>query len=133
LAANAILLWLNRLVINGPAKLLAQAPSPLPDYDGTMKKKEGANLPRKPAPPPVHGSWSLSIYNDHHLFVANSINRFSVGTKNKRLECAPGGSLTIYVQADPPPDKSQRAAHQLTRTRTPKFSAAAGSSRARSR
>ena len=59
--------------------------------------------------PPVHGFWSLSIYNEHHFFVANSINRFSVGTKNKDLKSAKDGSLTIYVQADPPSDRAQRA------------------------
>ena len=36
--------------------------------------------------PPVHGFWSLSVYNEHHFFVANSIQRFSVGTKNKTLQ-----------------------------------------------
>jgi hypothetical protein len=59
--------------------------------------------------PPVHGFWSLSIYNEHHFFVANSINRFSVGTKNKSLKFANDGSLTIYVQAEPPTDATQRA------------------------
>ena len=39
----------------------------------------------KDATPPVNGFWSLSIYNEHHFFVANTINRFSVGTKNKDL------------------------------------------------
>src|SRR5215471_15368071 len=50
--------------------------------------------------PPVHGFWSLSIYNEHHFFVANQLNRFSVGTKNKSLKFAKDGSLTIYVQSD---------------------------------
>ena len=59
--------------------------------------------------PPVNGFWSLSIYNEHHFFVANSINRFSVGTKNKDLRRATDGSLTIYVQAEPPTDPAQRA------------------------
>lgn len=59
--------------------------------------------------PPVHGFWSLSIYNEHHFFVANPINRFSVGTKNRDLKFAKDGSLTIYVQADPPSDRGQRA------------------------
>jgi hypothetical protein len=59
--------------------------------------------------PPVHGFWSLSIYNEHHFFVANSINRFSVGTKNKDLRLAADGSLTIYVQASAPSDAAQRA------------------------
>jgi hypothetical protein len=58
--------------------------------------------------PPVRGFWSLSIYNEHHFFVANSINRFSVGTKNRDLKLGADGSLTVYVQADPPPD-AQRA------------------------
>src|ERR1700722_6654352 len=52
--------------------------------------------------PPVRGFWSLSIYNEHHFFVANPINRFSVGTKNQDLKLAADGSLTIYVQADAP-------------------------------
>jgi len=59
--------------------------------------------------PPVNGFWSLSIYNEHHFFVKNSINRFSVGTKNKDLKFAADGSLTIYVQAEAPSDPAQRA------------------------
>jgi hypothetical protein len=59
--------------------------------------------------PPVNGFWSLSIYNEHHFFVANAINRYSVGTKNKDLKLDPDGSLTIHVQADAPEDSSQRA------------------------
>jgi hypothetical protein len=58
--------------------------------------------------PLVYGFWSLSIYNEHHFFVANPINRFSVGTKNKDLNFAADGSLTIYVQADEPTDPVQR-------------------------
>lgn len=63
----------------------------------------------KDGTPPVHGFWSLSIYNEHHFFVANSINRFSVGTKNKDLKLAADGSLTIYVQAEEPKDPLQHA------------------------
>lgn len=59
--------------------------------------------------PPVHGFWSLSIYNEHHFFIANEINRFSVGTKNKDLVVGENGTLTIYVQADEPTDPAQRA------------------------
>jgi hypothetical protein len=58
--------------------------------------------------PPVNGFWSLSIYNEHHFFVTNPINRFSVRTKNKDLNFAADGSLTIYVQADEPTDPVQR-------------------------
>ena len=61
------------------------------------------------ATPPVNGFWSLSIYNEHHFFVANSINRFSIGTKNKDLKFGADGSLAIYVQAEAPTDPVQRA------------------------
>ena len=43
----------------------------------------------KGAMPPVTGFWSLSIYNEHHFFIKNPINRFSVGTKNKDLNSTP--------------------------------------------
>jgi hypothetical protein len=59
--------------------------------------------------PPVNGFWSLSIYNQHHFFIKNEINRFSVGTKNKDIKLAADGSLTIYVQADAPTDPVQLA------------------------
>ena len=59
--------------------------------------------------PPVNGFWSLSIYNEHHFFVANQISRFSLGTKNKGLKYADDGSLTIYVQCKAPTDGVQRA------------------------
>jgi len=63
----------------------------------------------KDGTPPSYGFWSLSIYNEHHFFIANPINRFSVGTKNRDLKYNPDGSLTIYVQTDEPTDPVQRA------------------------
>jgi len=59
--------------------------------------------------PPVRGFWSLTLYNQHHFFAPNDINRYSVGTKNKDLRTAADGSLTIYVQSDAPSDPSQRS------------------------
>jgi hypothetical protein len=52
--------------------------------------------------PPVHGFWSLTLYNEQHFFEPNAIDRYSLGTKNKTLKYNPDGSLTIDVQADPP-------------------------------
>lgn len=52
--------------------------------------------------PPVQGFWSLTLYNDKHLFHPNSLNRYSLGTKNKTLARNPDGSLTIYVGAKSP-------------------------------
>lgn len=56
--------------------------------------------------PPVNGFWSLTLYNQYHFFSPNSINRFSLGTKNKDLKYNPDGSLTLYVQnTEPEKDK----------------------------
>jgi len=63
----------------------------------------------KGATPPVNGFWSLSIYNEHHFFVKNSINRFSIGTKTQDLKLNADGSLTIFVQAEAPTDQNQLA------------------------
>ena len=52
----------------------------------------------------VSGFWSLILYDERHFFVPNEIKRYSLGTKNKSLQSNPDGSLTIYVQADPPPE-----------------------------
>lgn len=58
--------------------------------------------------PPVKGFWSLTMYNKHHLFEPNALNRFGVGTKNKDLALGDDGSLTLYVQhASPGPDKER--------------------------
>jgi hypothetical protein len=52
--------------------------------------------------PPVNGFWSLTLYNDKHLFHANELKRYSLGTKNKNLERNADGSLTLYVGAKSP-------------------------------
>ena len=54
--------------------------------------------------PPVDGFWSLTLYDEHHFFAPNELGRYSVGTKNKDLKLGPDGSLTIYVQPEPPPE-----------------------------
>jgi hypothetical protein len=52
---------------------------------------------------------SLTLYDRQHFFAPNAIKRFSVGTKNKDLQSNADGSLTIFVQADAPTDRAQRA------------------------
>jgi len=78
------------------------------DLDSGGARLNGANrytiaFP-KDQTPPVNGFWSLTLYNEHHFFAPNDINRYSTGTKNKALKYDPDGSLTIYVQADAPAD-----------------------------
>lgn len=52
--------------------------------------------------PPVNGFWSLTLYNDKHLFHANDLKRYSLGTKNKTLKYNADGSLTVYAGAKSP-------------------------------
>ena len=78
------------------------------DLDSKRERLNGANRHTvtfaKDQTPPAHGFWSLTLYDAHHFFVPNELNRFSLGTKDKDLVFAKDGSLTIYVQADPPPE-----------------------------
>ncbi len=78
------------------------------DLDANGKRLNGTNRYtvtfKKGATPPVNGFWSLTLYNEHHFFEPNEIERYSVGTKNKSLKYNADGSLTIYVQAGAPSD-----------------------------
>ncbi|MGC5168045.1 DUF1254 domain-containing protein [Luteimicrobium sp. DT211] len=47
--------------------------------------------------PPVHGFFSLTLYNEHHFYFENDLGRYSLGTKNPDLVYGDDGSLTIYV------------------------------------
>jgi hypothetical protein len=47
--------------------------------------------------PPVQGFWSLTLYNDLHLFNPNPLRRYSLGTKNKDLKYNADGSMTLYA------------------------------------
>jgi hypothetical protein len=53
--------------------------------------------------PPVSGFWSLTVYNERHVFHPNSINRYSLGTKSKSfMKYNADGSLTLYFGAQSP-------------------------------
>ena len=52
--------------------------------------------------PPVNGFWSLTLYDEHHLFALNELGRYSLGTKNKDLVFDEDGSLTLYAGAAAP-------------------------------
>jgi hypothetical protein len=59
--------------------------------------------------PPVRGFWSLTLYNEHHFFHLNDLQRYSLGTKNKGLHHAADGSLTLTASAAPPDDDDLRS------------------------
>ena len=53
--------------------------------------------------PPVRGFWSLTVYNEHHVFHPNALKRYSLGTKSKSfLKYNTDGSLTLYFGARSP-------------------------------
>ena len=93
----------SNILVNAPiqAKYFYQ------DLDASGGRLNGANRYTmtfaKDQTPPVNGFWSLTLYNEHHFFAPNELRRYSLGTKNKTLKTNPDGSLTFYVQADPPP------------------------------
>ena len=51
--------------------------------------------------PPVEGFWSITMYDTHYFFVANSINRYSISPR-QNLKSNPDGSIEIYIQKDSP-------------------------------
>jgi len=81
------------------------------DLDVTGARLNGANRYTvtfaKDQTPPANGFWSLTLYNEHHFFAPNELKRYSLGTKNKTLRYNPDGSLTLYVQAEAPPEVQQ--------------------------
>jgi len=52
--------------------------------------------------PPVRGFWSMTLYDEHHFFFENPLDRYSLGTKSKSLVPNPDGSLTLYAGARSP-------------------------------
>jgi len=52
--------------------------------------------------PPVHGFYSMTLYNKHHFYFENDLGRYSLGTKNPDLVHGDDGSLTFYVGNTPP-------------------------------
>src|SRR5262245_39850114 len=57
------------------------------DYDSSGQQLKGAKTYAitfaAGQEPPVDGFWSLTLYNNKHLFHPNSLKRYSLGTKNK--------------------------------------------------
>lgn len=77
------------------------------DFDSTGEQLHGQNnytvTFAKGQEPPVKGFWSMTLYNEHHLFVPNALKRYSLGTKSKSfLKYNPDGSLTLYFGAKSP-------------------------------
>ena len=55
----------------------------------------------KDALPPVNAFWSLTLYDANGYFVANAMNRYALGDRD-RLRFNDDGSLDLYVQHERP-------------------------------
>jgi hypothetical protein len=61
-------------------------------------------------PPPVDAFWSLTMYDVPRFYlVDNPINRYSIGDRTDGLVTADDGSITIYLQHEPPEDPAPAA------------------------
>ena len=78
------------------------------DLDSDGQRLDGAQTYTITFPagglPPVSGFWSLTLYNEHHFFHPNELNRYSLGTKSTHLQYNDDGSLTLHASATPPAD-----------------------------
>jgi hypothetical protein len=55
--------------------------------------------------PPVRAFWSVTVYDAQYFFVANSLNRYTLSSRN-RLKADPDGTVELFIQAsNPGPDK----------------------------
>lgn len=81
-------------------------------FDGAGAPLDGNNryVLRFDPPPPVNAFWSLTMYSaDTQLFVANPINRYSVGDRTKDTVYGEDGSIEIFLQHEEPTDPVERA------------------------
>jgi hypothetical protein len=79
------------------------------DLDAPGGRLNGANrytVTFAKGEPPVKGFYSLTLYDDQHFFAPNKIERYSIGTKNKDLKLNADSSVTFYVQADAPAERT---------------------------
>ena len=61
----------------------------------------------KNALPPVKAFWSITMYNERHFFIPNSLKRYAIGDRDK-LKFNADGSLDIYIQ-NSAPKEAQKA------------------------
>jgi hypothetical protein len=78
---------------------------PTSQKDAEDHANDGANkyvmhFPRGQLPP-VHGFWSVTMYDDKYFFVSNPLNRYSISPR-QNLKTNPDGSTDLYIQKDSP-------------------------------
>jgi hypothetical protein len=92
------------------ANLNVDASYPNCQIDENGQKLHGANRYvihfEKGQLPPVNAFWSITLYGPDELLVANPINRYALGDRDK-LKFNKDGSLDIYIQQENPGPKKE--------------------------
>jgi hypothetical protein len=87
------------------ANTIQDAVYPLSEGPDALKKYSGEHQYcvhfLKGQTPPVHGFWSLTMYDDEMFFVPNPHNRYTVSQRDK-LKINADGSVDVYLQHDSP-------------------------------
>ena len=101
----------DKLGVGGQHANIAAYPAALTDYtkaplDGS--KRYVLHIPKHNLPIPVHGFWSLTMYDSSSYFVPNRINRYLLNSLS-RLHKNADGSIDIYVQRTQPSTANQAA------------------------
>jgi hypothetical protein len=66
-----------------------------------------AHFPASDFPVPVQAFWSLTMYETNGFFVANPLERHTLGDRS-HLHYEPDGSLNIYIQAQEPATEAEQ-------------------------
>lgn len=74
--------------------------------NGTMKRYV-AHFPASDFPFPVKAFWSLTMYEASGFFVANPLERYSLGNRSN-VHFNPDGSLNVYIQSGEPVSEQER-------------------------
>lgn len=74
----------------------------------TGEKRYVVHFPASDFPVPVQGFWSLTMYSTSGFFVANPLDRYTLGDRSS-MHFEEDGSLNLYVQSAEPSGEAQRA------------------------
>ncbi len=101
----------DKLGVGAPTPNQAIYPLALTDRNGTpldaTSTRYVIHFPASDFPMPVMGFWSLTLYNAEGLFVANPLDRYTLGDRSE-LQFNLDGSLDVYVQTSEPTNELQR-------------------------
>ena len=101
----------DRLGVGAPTPNLSIYPLALTDRNGVklngLSSRYVVHFPAGDLPIPVQAFWSLTLYESSGFFVANALERYTLGDRSN-LQYNEDGSLDIYVQTAEPTSEKQK-------------------------